>query len=82
MTKHPTMKRPLGDTTRFKVKRYVVQATAYAIAESVTGEIGVTWRPTQDRPKGFPNTRGYQQWFILPDGLASLVLTHEDVLTR
>ena len=78
----------LGDTKQFKVARYLAHDTEHVtIAESHPDlhgrtSIGVTWNPQTGRPRGYPNSRGYQQWFILPDEIAGLVVDNEKSLAK
>lgn len=78
----------LGDTKQFKVKRYLAHHEDHVtIAEShpdlhQNTSIGVTWNPSESRPRGYPNSRGYQQWFILPDEIAALVTENEKALAK
>lgn len=70
---------PLGDTNMFKVGRILWHCDQYTVAESVPDirgntSIGITWNPSPDRPCGYPNSRGYQQWFILPAPIGDMCL--------
>ena len=70
----------LHDTTTHKVLRYVAHCQAFTIAELRRDKkpvLGLTWNPDEVHRSGYPNTRGKQQWFQLPDQLAALVLEHE-----
>lgn len=69
----------LGSTSAFKVDVYFTETPDYAIARSTSGEIGVTWNRAPDRPNGFPHSYSNQQWFILPQPLANLVLAGVDL---
>jgi len=65
------------DTNLFKVGRVLWHGDDFTIAESVrdmhgNSMIGVTWNPSPERPRGYPNARGYQQWFVLPEPLAKM----------
>lgn len=75
----PTAAGILGDTNMFKVGRILWHCAEYTVAESVPDIhgntcIGVTWNPEPGRPSGYPNSRGYQQWFILPEPIGSMCL--------
>lgn len=64
----------LGSTSAFEVQTYLAETPEYSVAQSTTGDIGVTWNPDPpDRPSGFPHTYRHQQWFILPKPLAEMV---------
>jgi hypothetical protein len=61
------------------VEHYLCENEEFAVAKSVDGNIGVTWNVSEDRPNGYPNVFGHQQWFILPAPLADLVLAAANV---
>lgn len=66
----------LGSTSAFEVQTYLAESPEYAVAQSATGAIGVTWNPDPiERPNGFPHTYSHQQWFILPAPLAEMVFS-------
>jgi hypothetical protein len=74
----------LGDTGTFKVGRVLWHCEDFTVAESVPDIhgntcVGVTWNPSDDRPKGYPNTRGYQQWFILPEPIGNMLLATKEL---
>lgn len=69
----------LGDTNMFRVGRILWHCDQYTVAESVPDirgntSVGITWNPSPDRPCGYPNSRGYQQWFILPAPIGDMCL--------
>jgi hypothetical protein len=65
----------LGSTSAFEVQTYLAESPEYAVAQSTSGDIGVTWNPDPtERPNGFPHTYSHQQWFILPAPLAQMIL--------
>ena len=70
----------LGSTSAFEVQTYLVETQEYGIALSTNGAVGVTWNPDPDeRPNGFPHTYSHQQWFILPDQIARMLLASADL---
>jgi len=64
----------LDSTSAFEVETYLAETNDYAVARNIKGEVGVTWNPNADSPNGFPHTFSHQQWFILPEQLADMVL--------
>lgn len=65
----------LGSTRTFKVKAYLVETPEYAIAVDIDGAVGATWNPDPtERPNGFPHSYSHQQWFILPEPVARMLL--------
>src|SRR5579863_8410816 len=65
----------LGSTSAFDVQTYFAGSPDYAVAQSTSGEIGVTWNPDPtERPNGFPHSYSHQPWFILRAPLARMVL--------
>ena len=56
-----------------------METDEYAIARSTDGAIGVTWNRSEERPSGFPHTYSHQQWFMLPEPLARMVLAGADL---
>jgi len=71
----------LGSTSAFEVEYYLSETTDYAVARSISGEVGVTWNRSDERPNGFPHTYSHQQWFIFPEPLARMVLAGADLFT-
>ncbi len=70
----------LGSTSAFKVQSYLVETQEYAIARGANGAVGATWNPEpNERPNGFPHTYSHQQWFILPDPIARMLLASADL---
>lgn len=70
----------LGSTSAFKIQSYLVETLEYSIAQSTNGAVGATWNPDPDeRPNGFPHTYSHQQWFILPDPVARMLLAGADL---
>ena len=69
----------LGSTSAFQVKSYITETTDYAIALSNVNAVGITWNRSDERPNGFPHTYSHQQWFILPDPVARMVLAGVDL---
>jgi hypothetical protein len=69
------LKVTLGSTSAFEVETYLAETPEYAVAQSTDGVIGVTWNPNKECPNGFPHTHKHQQWFMLPDPLAQMVLS-------
>jgi hypothetical protein len=74
----------LGDTNAFKVGRVLWHSREFTVAESVPDlhgdtDVGVTWNPGDDRPCGYPNSRGYQQWFILPQAIGRMLLAAKEL---
>jgi hypothetical protein len=65
----------LGSTSAFQVQTYLAETPEYAVAQSTDGIIGVTWNPNEDCPNGFPHSFNHQQWFMLPEPLAKMVLS-------
>jgi len=70
----------LGSTSAFEVRVYITENPEFAVALSVDGMVGVTWNRSEGRPSGFPHTYSHQQWFILPDPLARMVLAGVDFI--
>ena len=68
----------LGSTSAFEIVSHFAETRDYAIAQS-TDSVGVTWNPSDGSPQGFPHTYNHQQWFILPDPLAQMVLGGADL---
>lgn len=64
----------LDSTSAFEVRTYLAETDEYAVALSSEDEVGVTWNPCPGRETGFPHTFSHQQWFILPEQLADMVL--------
>jgi len=64
----------LGSTSFFSVESYISEAKDFSIALSVDGMVGVTWNRSEERPNGFPHSYSNQQWFVLPDPLARILL--------
>ena len=71
----------LGSTAAFDVETYLVETNEYAVARSTGGAIGVTWNRSDERPQGFPSTYKHQQWFMLPEPIARMVLAGADLFT-
>lgn len=74
----------LGNTNMFKVGRVLWHCNEYTVAESIPDIhgnvcVGVTWNPSDDRPCGYPNSRGYQQWFILPEPIGNMCLAAKEL---
>jgi len=69
----------LGSTSAFEVGSYITETTDYAIALSTGGSVGITWNRSDERPNGFPHTYSHQQWFILPDPVARMVMAGADL---
>ena len=64
----------LDSTNWFEVQAYLAETADYAVAQSTKGDIGVTWNKSDERPYGFPHSYKNQQWFVLPEPLAQMVL--------
>ena len=69
----------LGSTSFFNLASYITEVSDYAVALSSDGMVGVTWNRGEGRPNGFPHSYNHQQWFILPEPLASLVRASIDL---
>ena len=66
----------LGSTSQFKIINYLTEHADYAVALSSSNEVGVTWNPDSvKRPNGNPQVFGHQQWFILPEPIAQMLLS-------
>ena len=76
-----TLPATLGSTSAFDVEIYLLETTDYAIARSTSGAVGVTWNRSDARPNGFPHTYSHQQWFILPEPLARMVMAGADLFS-
>ena len=70
------LKVTLGSTDAFEVKQYLAETPDYAIAVNFKDEVGVTWNRSDERIYGFPHSYKHQQWFILPNPLAGIVLSN------
>jgi predicted NUDIX family NTP pyrophosphohydrolase len=66
----------LGSTSAFEVRTYFAETAEYAVAQSTSDAIGITWNPDPtERPNGFPHSYNHQQWFILPEPIATMLLS-------
>ena len=70
----------LGSTSAFNVDQYLIETPDYGVAVTVDNVVGVTWNRSDERPQGFPSSYKHQQWFILPEPLANLVLAGASLL--
>jgi hypothetical protein len=78
----------LGDAGQYKVIRYVAHCDEFTIAivedkgkSQWAGElVAATWNIGRSG-KPFPQSRGRQMWFILPEPIARLVLASEALKT-
>jgi hypothetical protein len=70
----------LGSTNAFQIQNYISETAAYAVAVDSDGLVAATWNPSDTSPNGFPHTFSHQQWFILPEPIARMVLAADELV--
>jgi hypothetical protein len=80
---HSTRRFPntLGSTSFFELESYITETSDFSVALSSDGMVGATWNRGEGRPNGFPHSYNHQQWFILPEPIAHLVLASMKLTT-